>query len=329
MSLSDAALELEAHQLVNLLSELERELVEDLLAEAADDEADSLLHVDAALLAVKELVLPDLRGTCLVLHAGRGVPDVDVGVGVGSGRVPDQHGVALGVVAGVGSLRLHLHEAPVAVEGLSRRDALGDDAAAGVLADVDHLGACVSLLLLVGEGDRVELPDGVVSGQDHAGVLPGDRGAGLDLRPRDLGVVALAEAALGHEVVDASDAVLVAGVPVLHRGVLDLCVLCTRELDDRRVKLQSRGRRVRGGKRQAIISQPDRERREGERERERERNRERETERDGNEDRQTDRYADIHTASKPEPATEAGTEFLGCVRGGGGGGGQRQRQIDT
>ena len=44
-------------------------------------------------------------------------------------------------------------------------------------------------------------------------------------------------AALGHEVVDAALAVLVAGVPVLNRRVLDRRVVERDELDDRRVQL--------------------------------------------------------------------------------------------
>src|SRR3546814_15580762 len=65
----------------------------------------------------------------------------------------------------------------------------------------------------------------VLALQDAALVLPGDGRAGLHLGPRNLGVAAAAGAALGDEVVDAALAVLVAGVPVLHRGVLDLGVV--------------------------------------------------------------------------------------------------------
>ena len=59
------------------------------------------------------------------------------------------------------------------------------------------------------------------------------------LRPRDLGVVAMAEAALGDEVVDAADALLVAAVPVLDRRVLDLCVCARRQLNHRRMQLRA------------------------------------------------------------------------------------------
>src|SRR2546426_9387176 len=46
----------------------------------------------------------------------------------------------------------------------------------------------VRLLALVGHGHRVELADRVVPLEDAAGVLPGDRRAGLHLGPRDLRV---------------------------------------------------------------------------------------------------------------------------------------------
>jgi len=48
-------------------------------------------------------------------------------------------------------LRLHAHQAAVAVLAEARRDALRDDRAAGVFADVDHLGAGVGLLVVVGD----------------------------------------------------------------------------------------------------------------------------------------------------------------------------------
>ena len=106
-----------------------------------------------------------------------------------------------------------------------------------VLAEVDHLGAAVDLLVAVGDGDRIELAAAVVAAQDAARILPGDGRAGLDLRPGDLGVVAAAVAALGDEVVNAALAVLVAGVPVLHGGVLDLGIVERDQLDDRGVQL--------------------------------------------------------------------------------------------
>ena len=71
----------------------------------------------------------------------------------------------------------------------------------------------------------------------HRRVLPGDRRAGLDLGPGDLRARPVALAALGDEVEDAALAVFVAGVPVLHRRVLDRRVGMGHELDHRGVEL--------------------------------------------------------------------------------------------
>src|SRR5207248_3841368 len=104
-------------------------------------------------------------------------------------------------------------------------------------ADVDHFRAGVGLLPVVGHGHGIELADRVVALEDTAGILPGDRGAGLHLGPGDLGAPAAAGAALGHEVVDPATPLFVAGVPVLNRGVLDGRPVERDELHHRRVQL--------------------------------------------------------------------------------------------
>src|SRR6185312_7496570 len=73
--------------------------------------------------------------------------------------------------------------------------------------------------------DRVELAARIVAPQDAARILPGDGRAGFHLGPGNLAAVAAAVAALGDEIVDAALAVLVAGIPVLHRRVLDLGIV--------------------------------------------------------------------------------------------------------
>src|SRR3989304_1527554 len=93
--LADAPLEAHAEQLLRLDGELHGQLAEDLLAEAPDDQRDRVLHRDAALLAVENLVLADLGRGRLVLHAGRGVLHLDVGEGVGAALVAEQQRVAL------------------------------------------------------------------------------------------------------------------------------------------------------------------------------------------------------------------------------------------
>ena len=171
-----------------------------------------------------------------MLHRRRRVAHVNVREGVRPAAVADQHRVALGVVARPVGLRHHLDLAPVAVLPAAGADPLRDDRGPGVLPEVDHLGAGVGLLHPVGHRHRVELAHGVVALEDDAGVLPGDRRAGLDLGPADLGPLHRL-AALGDEVVDPAHALVVAGVPVLHGGVLDRGARQRDELDDGSMEL--------------------------------------------------------------------------------------------
>src|SRR4029077_7166626 len=111
---------------------------------------------------------------------------------------------ALGVAVG--------HDQPaIGVVGLTRRDALGDDAAPRGLAAMQHLGPGIDLLVAVGNSYRVELAARIVAAQNAARIFPGDRRAGLELGPGNLRVDAAAQPALGDEIVDAAAALGVAG----------------------------------------------------------------------------------------------------------------------
>src|SRR5262245_15555116 len=235
--LANAPLQADAEQLLGLDRELHRQLAEDLLAEAVDDQVDGVLRREAALLQIEDLVLADLRRRGLVLEAGGAVLHLALREGVRPALVAHQERVALRVVAGVRRPLQDLHQPAIGVLPVPGRDSLRQDGAAGVAADVDHLGAGVGLLIVVRQRHGVELADRVVPLQDAGRVLPGDGRACLHLRPGDLRARPLTLAALGDEVVDAAPAFLVAGVPVLHRGVLDGRVFERHQLDHRGVQL--------------------------------------------------------------------------------------------
>ena len=188
-----APFEAHAEQLLRLDRELHRQLAEHLLAEAVDDHRDRVLLGEAALPAVEELVLADLRGRRLVLDGARRRSSPRC-TGRCARRTCRRSAASrtASSCARPSRLRADPHQAAVGVLAVAGGDALRDDRAARVLADVDHLRAGVGLLAVVGERDRVELADRVVALQDAARVLPGDRRAGLDLRPRDLRALAAA-----------------------------------------------------------------------------------------------------------------------------------------
>ena len=145
---------------------------------------------------------------------------VDIGEGVRSAGRTQQQTVALGVVAAIACSGHHFHLSAITVLAMSCRDAFRHYGAAGVLAQMYHLGAGVGLLIIVGQRHRVKFAHRVVAFEHAAGVFPGYGTAGFYLGPREFRIVAAAQASFGHEVIDTAIAVLIAGIPVLNGGIL-------------------------------------------------------------------------------------------------------------
>src|SRR6185437_5857153 len=131
--------------------------------------------------------------------------------------VADQKRITGGEIARAGRLAVRRHQSAIGVLRDAGRDPLGNDPAGGVLAEMDHLGPGIDLLVAVRDRDRIEFAARVVAAQDAARIFPGDGRAGLDLGPGDLRIAAAAIAALGDEIVDPALAFGIAGVPVLYR----------------------------------------------------------------------------------------------------------------
>ncbi len=197
------------------------------------------------LVAVKQLVLRDFRCGGLVLDHGGIVLHVDVGERVRPAVGPQQQRVALRVVAHSRRLRQHLDQAAVGIGAPAGRDTLADYGRAGIAADMYHLGAGVGLLAVARHGHGVELTHRAIALEHARGVFPCDGRAGLYLGPRQLGIVAAAQSALGHEIVHAAAPLGIAGIPVLHGAVLDLGAVLAYYLHDGRVQLVLVARRSR------------------------------------------------------------------------------------
>ncbi len=140
------------------------------------------------------------------------------------------------MIACVLGMDTHLDESAIGVLAVSGGYTFGYNARARVAADVDHLRARVRLLPVISNGHRVELGGRVVAFEDARRVFPRDGGTGLDLRPGQACVL-VGDAAFGNKIIDTALTVLVARVPVLDGGVLDLGVLVNHYLDDRCMEL--------------------------------------------------------------------------------------------
>ena len=102
---------------------------------------------------------------------------------------------------------------------------------------MNHLGASIGLLIIVGDGDGIKFAHTVIAIQHAAGVFPRNRRACFHLRPADFGSRALAQGPLGHEVINAAPAFGIAGIPVLHRGIFNLGIIERDELHNGGVEL--------------------------------------------------------------------------------------------
>ena len=146
--------------------------------------------------------------------------------------VGEQEAIALRVVACILRIGPDIDQTTVAILTLASTNTLGDDAATGVLPEVNHLRTRVGLLEVVRDSHGVKFSDGVIALQYTAGVLPRDGRARLDLCPRELRLRPTAVTALGHEVINTALTFLVARIPVLHGRVLHLGFLLHDDLDN-------------------------------------------------------------------------------------------------
>ena len=77
--LSHAAFETHTKELLGLNGKFHRELIDDILGIAIDDEVDGVFGGDAALVAIEDLILTDFGGRGFVLHNGVVVVNIDIG----------------------------------------------------------------------------------------------------------------------------------------------------------------------------------------------------------------------------------------------------------
>src|ERR1700730_10084769 len=169
--LPNRTFEADRDQLLRLDRELHRQRLQHVLPQAADHEADRCPLAQPGLHAVDQHGLRDLRRGRFVLEQRRGILGLDVRHGVRAAFVADQQRVAGGELAGAGRLAMGGDEAAIGVLRDAGGDALGDDPGGGVLAEMNHLGAGIDLLVAVRNRDRIELATRIVAALDAARIF--------------------------------------------------------------------------------------------------------------------------------------------------------------
>ena len=99
---------------------------------------------------------------------------------------------------------------------MTRTDTFRDDGRLCILAHMNHLGTRVGLLIIVGNGYRIEFCLRIVAPKNTRRILPSNGAARFYLCPRQLRAVTAQVTALRYEVKDTSSASLITRIPVLN-----------------------------------------------------------------------------------------------------------------
>src|SRR5215218_10953910 len=198
---ANGALHLELDEAVHLDRVLHRQLLDDRLDEAVDDQLAGLILGDAAAHQVEELLLADLGDRGLVTDVHVVLADADRRIGVRARLLVEQQRVADHLRPRAGRALGDLEQAAVGGAPAVLGDRLGEDVRRRVRRRVDDLGAGVLVLAVAREGDREHLAVRALAHQVDARVLHRELGAEVAVDPLH-GRVALRDRALRHQVVD-------------------------------------------------------------------------------------------------------------------------------
>lgn len=149
----------------------------------------------------------------------------------------DEQAVALRIIARIGGIGRNPDQTAVCLIGASGGNPFGNNFGAGVLADVNHLGAGVGLLVIVGQGNGIKFASRIVSLQNARRIFPGNRRTGFNLCPGNFGVISAAGRPLGHKIINSAFAVLVSRIPVLNCRIFNFGIFVDDNFDNRRMQL--------------------------------------------------------------------------------------------
>ena len=172
-----------------------------------------------------------------MLHPRRVVLNLYVGHSMRAAIAADQQAVALGIIATFFSFLMHAHQTAIGVLRLPSAYTFRDNPRFGIFAQMHHFGPGVGLLHVVGNRNGIKLALAFITAQHTGRVFPSHRRAGFNLCPHHLGPVTTTISAFGNKIINPAFAVFIAGIPILHRGIFNLCIFFNDDLDHRGVQL--------------------------------------------------------------------------------------------
>jgi len=125
--------------------------------------------------------------------------DLHVRIGIGSAVLVENQRVATDKALGIFRAGLHADETPITRPAPALGDRLRNDGGGRVWSDVDHLGSCVLMLAISGEGNRKHLTMSAGLHQPDSRVLHGQPAPQVAVDPFHRGV-AISRGSLGNEI---------------------------------------------------------------------------------------------------------------------------------
>ena len=122
--LTHTSFQLQLNQLLRFNREFHRQFLEYFLAKTIDDQTHRILSADAALLAIKKLILTDFRGAGFMLDLRGRVLHLDIREGMRAAAVAHQQRIALRMIAGVFGGRQDFYQSPIRILAMTGGNAV-------------------------------------------------------------------------------------------------------------------------------------------------------------------------------------------------------------
>jgi len=114
---------------------------------------------------------------------------------------------------------------------MSSRNTLGYNPTLCILPFMYHLSPRIRLLIIIRQSYRIKLTNTLISLQNHARILPSNRGPSFHLGPRYLGLLTSTQSSLGRKIINPTFPILITRVSILHRRILNLRPLSAVQLN--------------------------------------------------------------------------------------------------
>ena len=141
-----APLEADCDKLLRLHGKLHRQFLQHVAAEPIDQKGYSLLFGQAALTAIKQLIIRELGRCCLMFELSRWRVTFNIGHGMRAALIADQKTVTLRKVSRAGGFPVRGYQSAIRRVGFPGADPLRDHTRARIFAQMDHFGSGIGLL---------------------------------------------------------------------------------------------------------------------------------------------------------------------------------------